>query len=146
MRKIARESLIRPMSAASNNTTDMLDTIRLAALIHKGANCDPTAMSAENVMRMATVGGAKALGMEDKLGSLEVGKRADLVLFNPDRVRSIPMHDPMATIVYSSSAENIDTTIVDGKVVYRKGVFSCGIEEAQLAEQVRNEFQGVRFI
>ena len=56
------------------------------------------------------------------------------------------MHDPMATIVYSSSAENIDTTIVDGKVVYRKGVFSCGIEEAQLAEQVRNEFQGVRFI
>ena len=132
--------------AASNNTTDMLDTIRLAALIHKGANCDPTAMSAENVMRMATVGGAKALGMEDKLGSLEVGKRADLVLFNPDRVRSIPMHDPMATIVYSSSAENIDTTIVDGKVVYRKGVFSCGIEEAQLAEQVRNELQGVTFI
>ena len=103
-------------------------------------------MSAENVMRMATVGGAKALGMEDKLGSLEVGKRADLVLFNPDRVRSIPMHDPMATIVYSSSAENIDTTIVDGKVVYRKGVFSCGIEEAQLAEQVRNELQGVTFI
>ena len=84
MRKIARESLIRPMSAASNNTTDMLDTIRLAALIHKGANCDPTAMSAENVMRMATVGGAKALGMEDKLGSLEVGKRADLVLLGSD--------------------------------------------------------------
>ena len=74
------------------------------------------------------------------------GKRADLVLFNPDRVRSMPMHDPMATIVYSSSAENIDTTIVDGKVVYRKGVFSCGIEEAQLAEQVRNELQGVTFI
>ena len=58
----------------------------------------------------------------------------------------MPMHDPMATIVYSSSAENIDTTIVDGKVVYRKGVFSCGIEEAQLAEQVRNELQGVTFI
>ena len=49
------------------------------------------------------------------------------------------MHDPKATIVYSASAENIDTTIVNGKVVYRKGEFSCGIDEAMLAEQVRHE-------
>lgn len=47
------------------------------------------------------------------------------------------MHDPMATIVYSASSENIDTTIINGKLVYRKGVFSCGIDETQLAEQVK---------
>ncbi len=129
--------------AASNNTTDMLDTMRLAALIHKGVCQDPTAMSAGNVVRMATVGGAKALGMEEALGSLEVGKRADIVLFDPDRIRSIPMHEPLATLVYSASAENIDTTIVNGKVVYRRGVFSCGIDETQLAEQVRRELQGI---
>lgn len=126
--------------AASNNTTDILDTIRLTALIHKGASRDATAMSAEKVMRMATLGGAKALGMEKSLGSLEVGKKADIVLFDPVRLKSLPMYDPLATIVYSASSENIDTTIVNGKIVYRKGVFSCGVEESQLAEWIKNTF------
>ena len=129
--------------AASNNTTDMLDTIRLAALIHKGVNKDATAMSAGKVMRMATIGGARALGMGDKLGTLEVGKKADIVLLDPDRLRTIPMHEPDATIVYSSSAENVDTTIVNGKIVYRKGVFSCGIDEKQLAEEIRNSLSRI---
>lgn len=127
--------------AASNNTTDMLDTMRLAALIHKGVCRDATAMSAEKVVRMATAGGAKALGMEKEIGTLEVGKKADIILFDPARIRSIPMHDPMATLVYSASAENIHTTIVNGKVVYSNGVFSCGIDEAQLHHQVMSEMQ-----
>ena len=127
--------------AASNNTTDMLDTMRLTALIHKGFCRDATAMSAGEVVRMATTGGAKALGMEKTLGSLETGKKADIILFNPGRLRSIPMHDPLATLVYSASAENIDTTIVNGKVVYSKGVFSCGIDEAHLQDQVMCELQ-----
>ena len=127
--------------AASNNTTDMLDTMRLAALIHKGDRRDATAMSAEKVVNMATLGGAKALGMDNTLGTLEVGKKADIILFDPARIRSIPMHDPLASIVYSASAENIDTTIVNGKVVYSKGVFSCGIDEEQLHRQVMDEMQ-----
>lgn len=127
--------------AASNNMTDMIDTMRLAALIHKGACRDATAMSARKVVRMATTDGAKALGMDRIIGSIEVGKKADIVLFDPDKLKSTPMHDPVATIVYSSSSENIDTTIVNGKVVYRKGAFTCGIEEAQIAEQVRKELR-----
>ena len=123
--------------AASNNTSDMLDTIRLTGLIHKGACRDATAMSADKVMRMATAGGAKALGMGQMTGTLEVGKKADIVLFDPAKIRTIPMHEPEATIVYSSSAENIDTTIVNGKIVYRRGVFSCGIDETELAEEIR---------
>lgn len=125
--------------AASNNMTDMIDTMRLAALIHKGANRDATAISAYQVVRMATTDGAKALHMGNAIGSLEIGKRADIVLFDPDRLKSTPMYDPLATLVYSSSSENIDTTIVDGKVVYRKGVFSCDIDEAQLMSYVRDE-------
>lgn len=124
--------------AASNNTTDMMDTIRLAALIHKGVSRDATAMSAGEVLRMATIGGAKALGMERTIGTLEVGKKADIVLFDPKKLRTMPMHDPAATIVYSGSAENIDTTIINGKVVYRRGVFACGIEEKDLAESVQD--------
>lgn len=127
--------------AASNNMTDMLDTMRLTALVHKGVRQDTTAMSAEKVARMATISGAHALGMEASIGSLEVGKRADIVLFNPDKLKSIPMHDPVAALAYSSSNENIDTTIVDGNVVYRRGVFSCGVEESWLAEQVRDELR-----
>ena len=129
--------------AASNNATDMLDTMRLAAMVQKGVLRDATAMSAQQVVRMATVGGAKALGREDALGTLEVGKRADVVLFDPDRLKSMPLHDPLATVVYSSSPENIDTTIVNGRVVYQRGRFACGVEEAELAEWVRAELEGL---
>ncbi len=129
--------------AASNNTTDMLDTMRLAALIHKGVCRDATAMSAEKVVRMATKGGAKALGMEKTIGTLEVGKKADIILFDPGRIRSVPVHDPIATLVYSASAENIHTTIVNGEVVYCNGVFSCGIDEVQLYHQVMSEMRNI---
>ena len=88
-------------------------------------------------MRMATVNGAKALGTEKLTGSLETGQKADIILFDPDKLRSMPVHDLKATLAYSSSAENIDTVIVNGKTVYRKGVFSCGIDERELAAQIR---------
>lgn len=129
--------------AASNNTTDMLDTMRLAAMVQKGLHRDATAVCAQQVVEMATLGGARALGREDALGTLEVGKRADIVLFDPNHLKSTPLHDPLATIVYSSSPENIDTTIVNGQVVYQKGRFACGIEEAELAEQVQAEMARV---
>lgn len=132
--------------AASNNATDMLDAMRLAALLQKGVLHDATVMSARQVVRMATIGGARALGREDALGTLEVGKKADAILFDPNRLKSMPMHDPLATIVHSSSPENIDTTIVNGKVVYRRGRFACGVEEAELAEWVRTEMEGLAFI
>lgn len=128
--------------AASNNMTDMFDAMRLATLVQKGVCRDATALSAKDAVKMATVSGTRALGMQDRIGTLETGKRADIVLFNPNKLKSIPMHDPLATIVYSASAENIDTTIVNGKVVYQRGAFSCGVDEEWLAEQVRSELQG----
>ena len=130
--------------AASNNATDMLDAMRLAAMVQKGLLRDATAMSARQVVRMATVGGARALGREDALGTLELGKRADVILFDPNKLKSMPMHDPLATVVYSSSPENIDTTIVNGRIVYQRGRFACGVEEAELAEWVRGEMKGLR--
>ena len=112
-------------------------------LFRSGAARDATAMSAEKVVRMATLGGARALGMEKTLGTLEVGKKADIILFDPAKIRTVPMHDPIAALVYSASAENIDTTIVNGEVVYSKGVFSCGIDEEQLYHQVMNELKSM---
>ena len=88
---------------------------------------------------MATAGGAKAIGMADKLGTLETGKIADIIIFDPNHLKSAPMHDAKATVVYASSEENIDTTIVNGKIVYQGGKFNCGINERSLIDEINSE-------
>ena len=71
---------------------------------------------------MATIDGARCIGQEDEIGSLEVGKKADLFIFNPERnIKAIPMHHPVSTLVYSSTTENVETVIVDGRVVLDDG-------------------------
>ena len=130
--------------AASNNSTDMLETMKLAALIQKGIHRDASVISADQVIRMATCGGAKAIGMENLVGTLEEGKKADMILFDPRHLKSFPDHDAEATIVYASSEENIDTTIVNGKIVYHKGCFARGLSEAELIRECAAEVEKMR--
>lgn len=130
--------------AASNNSTDMLETMKLAALIQKGIHRDASVISADQVIRMATCGGAKAIGMENLVGTLEVGKKADMILFDPRHLKSFPNHDAEATVVYASSEENIDTTIVNGKIVYHKGNFAGGLSEAELVSACAAEIEKMR--
>ncbi len=125
--------------AASNNSTDMLETMKLAALIHKGIHRDASVITADQVIRMATCGGARAIGMENLVGTLEVGKKADMVLFDPKHLKSFPDHDAEATVIYASSEENIDTTIVNGKIVYHKGSFSEGLSEEEIIRETAAE-------
>ncbi len=125
--------------AASNNSTDMLESLKLAALMQKGIHRDAAIITADDVIRMATINGAKAIGMENRLGTLENGKKADLIIFNPRHLKSAPMHRADATVVYASSEENIDTTIINGKIVYHKGKFSSGIQEEELIEKIDRE-------
>lgn len=103
--------------AASNDTQDMLEVLKFTALQHKVNTRNASLVSASEVLEMATLGGAKTVLMEDKIGSIEVGKKADLFIYNPINCRSIPVHDPIAAIVYSSSSQNIETSIIDGKIV-----------------------------
>ena len=130
--------------AASNNSTDMLETMKLAALIQKGIHRDASVISADQVIRMATCGGAKAIGMGNLVGTLEVGKKADMILFDPRHLKSFPNHDAEATVVYASSEENIDTTIVNGKIVYHKGNFAGGLSEAELVSACAAEIEKMR--
>ena len=130
--------------AASNNSTDMLETMKLAALIQKGIHRDASVISAGQVIRMATCGGAKAIGMENLVGTLEEGKKADMILFDPRHLKSFPDHDAEATVVYASSEENIDTTIVNGKIVYHKGCFARGLSEAELIRECAAEVEKMR--
>ena len=130
--------------AASNNSTDMLETMKLAALIQKGIHRDASVISADQVIRMATCGGAKAIGMENLVGTLAAGKKADMILFDPRHLKSFPNHDAEATVVYASSEENIDTTIVNGKIVYHKGSFAGGLSETELIRACAAEVEKMR--
>ena len=130
--------------AASNNSTDMLETMKLAALIQKGIHRDAAVISADQVIRMATCSGAKAIGMENLVGTLEVGKKADMILFDPRHLKSFPNHDAEATVVYAASEENIDTTIVNGKIVYHRGIFAGGINETELIGACAVEIEKMR--
>lgn len=104
--------------APCNNNLDMFNEMRLAALIQKPIH-GPTAMDARTVFRMATLGGAKAVGLEKEIGSLEIGKRADLAILNLQNFHTFPSYDvdPISRIVYSATRADVETTIIDGRIV-----------------------------
>jgi cytosine/adenosine deaminase-related metal-dependent hydrolase len=101
----------------SNNSYDMIREMKLAAYIHKVRLSDPMTMPAETVLEMATVHGARAIGMQDKLGTLEPGKLADIVFVNLDSVNMIPNNNHISDLVYAGSGTDVDTVIVDGRMV-----------------------------
>jgi 5-methylthioadenosine/S-adenosylhomocysteine deaminase len=106
--------------AASNNSQDMIEALKLGALLQKVAHRDSTVVTAPEILRMATVGGADALHRPD-LGSLETGKQADFFLFDPRRPKSTPLHDPISTLVYTGGEHNVVTTVAAGRVILEDG-------------------------
>lgn len=109
--------------AASNNNLDPLEETRLAALIHKGHTGDPTVVTAGEALRMATVGGARALGIADRVGTLEVGKRADCLLMDLSGAHTQPLYDVESQIVYAAHGCDVDTVVIDGHVKLRHKQF-----------------------
>jgi 5-methylthioadenosine/S-adenosylhomocysteine deaminase len=105
--------------AASNNDLDMFEAMRQAALLHKLTTGDPRALPASAALAMATVEGARALQMDDRIGSLEPGKRADLIVVSTKGARQTPMYDPISHLVYVARGDDVQTTIVNGKVLMR---------------------------
>jgi 5-methylthioadenosine/S-adenosylhomocysteine deaminase len=107
--------------AASNNDLDMFEAMRQAAFLHKLVTRDPRAVSAQTALEMATIGGARVIGRQDRLGSLEVGKLADVLVVRMDQPRQTPMYEPVSHIVYVTRGDDVETTIVNGKVLMRGG-------------------------
>ena len=101
----------------SNNSYDMIREMKLASLIHKVRLYDPTVMCAEDVLELATINGAKALGMSSEIGSIEVGKKADVILLRTDLPHLTPPMNPISHLVYAGEGSDVDTVIVDGKVL-----------------------------
>jgi len=109
--------------AASNNDLDMFGAMLAAPLQQKSVRVDPTATPAPTILAMATIGGARALGMDDTIGSLETGKRADVVIVDGDAPNLVPRFDPYSHLVYAARGDNVRATIVEGNVLYLDGEF-----------------------
>ena len=103
--------------AASNNDLDMFEEMDLAAKLQKLARMDPRALPAEQVVAMATINGARALHMEKQIGSLEAGKKADVILIRTDAPHATPMYNIYSQLVYALKASDVDSVIVGGKIV-----------------------------
>lgn len=103
--------------AASNNSLDMFDDLKICALVHKLHNRNPSLVPAEKVLEFATINGAKALEMEKEIGSIEVGKRADIILVDLEKPHLTPLSNPVSHLVYSAVGSDVDTVIVDGKII-----------------------------
>ncbi|HYF83740.1 MAG TPA: amidohydrolase [Clostridia bacterium] len=106
--------------ASSNNNLDMLEEMRMATYLQKIYTDDPTALPVDEVMRMATARGARALGFED-VGSLTVGSTADLIVLNTEKAHYYPKHNIKSAIVYSGNSADVETVIIDGSLVMEGG-------------------------
>lgn len=134
MRKKGIAVGLAPDGAASNDSQDMMEVMKAAGLISKLSHLDPSAISAQHVLDMATIEGARAIGMEQEIGSLEIGKKADLFLFNSLRARSTPVHNPIRSLIYSSGQESVETVIINGKIVLKENQFVEFPEDEILTE------------
>jgi 5-methylthioadenosine/S-adenosylhomocysteine deaminase len=105
--------------AASNNDLDMFEAMRVAALLHKHETVDPSALTARTVVELGTIRGARALGLDGRIGSLEPRKRADLITVSLARARLTPMYDPMSHLVYATHGDDVQNSIVNGRVLMR---------------------------
>ena len=128
---------------SSSNDLDMFAAMRTAALIHKGNRLDPLVLSATTVLRMATIDGARALGLDDRIGSIEVGKRADLVLLDPDSPSLNPVYDPISAIVYAASRADVTDVWASGrKVVANRACTTIDLERTLAEARLEAELIG----
>ncbi|MGB9590710.1 MAG: amidohydrolase family protein, partial [Candidatus Hydrothermia bacterium] len=126
--------------AASNNNLDMFDEMRTCALIHKAYSLDPTVISAADVLQLATLGGAKMVGLEDRLGSLSPGKLADFVVIDCRHPHLRPLRNPESHMVYSASGMDVAWVVIGGRVVVEeKKVLTISENEIREAEMFINE-------
>jgi len=105
--------------AASNNNLDLFEEMDLAAKLQKVARMDPRALPAKQVVEMATINGARALHLEKIIGSLETGKKADLILVDIGAPHDTPMYDVYSELVYASKATDVRTVVIAGNIVMR---------------------------
>jgi 5-methylthioadenosine/S-adenosylhomocysteine deaminase len=129
--------------AGSNNDLDLMEEIDLAAKLAKISKMDPLALNAKSVVEMATIDGARAIHMEKQIGSLEAGKKADLVLIAMNEPHAVPMYDIYAQIAYSLKGSDVETVIIGGKLVMRSHLLLT-VDEPKVLEKAREYGKSVK--
>jgi len=124
--------------AGSSSTLDMFEEIKAAAWLQKNRLFDPTVITAYDVLQMATIEGAKALGLDQEIGTLEQGKKADIIIIDVQKPHLYPQNDICALLAYSANGADVDTTIIDGKVVMKNRILLSITEKEVLhkAQQI----------
>lgn len=122
-------------SVASNNRCDLISEARFCGLIHRALSKDFKHPSADDLLRLATIESARALRLEDEIGSLEAGKQADIIAIDLSRTHNAPVHDPAAAIIFSATASDVIHTMVAGRVLFDGGEVKS-LDEAALKEKV----------
>jgi len=129
--------------AGSNNDLDLMEEIDLAAKLAKISKMNPLALNAKAVVEMATIDGARALHMEKEIGSLEAGKKADLILISLDEPNAVPMYDVYAQIAYSLKGSDVETVVIGGRVVMRERKLLT-VDEPAVLEKAREYGKSVK--
>jgi cytosine/adenosine deaminase-related metal-dependent hydrolase len=122
--------------APCNNSYDMIREMKIAAVIQKGRLLDPLTMPASAVLEMATIRGARAMGMESQLGSIEVGKKADLAFIDLKKPHLTPFRDIVSNIVYSAMGSDVDTVLADGRLLLRHGK-ALTLDEEEIVDEAQ---------
>lgn len=127
-------------SPCSNNAADMFETMKVAALLHKGIHRNPAVMNAQQVLEMATLSGAKALCIDKEVGSIKVGKRADIAILNFKKPHLCPLHNEVSHLVYAAKPSDVETVIINGKLVMEnRELKTVNVEDVmQRAEKAKN--------
>lgn len=122
--------------APSNNRMDIFRDMYLAAVIHKGKSLNPQALRAQQILEMVTVNAARCSLMEEEIGSLEINKKADLIIVNSDYIGSLPCYNAVNNLVYCMSSENVESTMCNGKWLMRNKVVTC-FDEKTLIKTIK---------
>ncbi|BES66602.1 amidohydrolase [Gottschalkiaceae bacterium SANA] len=123
--------------ASSNSNLNFVEEMHLTSMIHKGNQMNPLVVNAKEVLRMATVNGAKATGFGNEVGTLEPGKKADLILIDTDKAHLTPLNNPFSAAVYSMQGSDVDTVIVNGRVLMENREMKF-VDEEKIKYQVKN--------
>lgn len=109
----------------------------LAAKSQKGLHCDPKILPAETMIEIATINGARAVGLADQIGSLEIGKKADFIGIELRNLHQLPVYDPVSTVVHATNARDVKLVVVDGKVLVEGGELQTMNEAEVVAEAIK---------
>jgi cytosine/adenosine deaminase-related metal-dependent hydrolase len=128
--------------ANCNDSVNLFHDMKFLALIHRGLARDPALLSPQCVIDMATIDGARALGLDDRIGSLEVGKRADVIVCRLDRPQTTPVHDVMTTLLFQAYGSEVETVLVDGQLLLHEGKLMWA-NESEVCRDAQRRSQGI---